>query len=331
MIRRSLFSALALLLASTVSAQNNTIRGKVRSSTGAVVNNAIVELRIGGGGMIGQTVTRNEGDFAFSNLVSGEYEIAVTMAGFEPAVQTARFNLASNLNFMETIRVEVIINPKSPAAPAAPGTSFAQDVPRPARAAYEKALARLQEGKSTEAVALLTEAIKQFDDYFDAHFALGKELFRAGKDDEAIKALERARQINDREAAVYHVFGLVMLKQQKFSVADYAFSEATRLNPNVALFHFYRGQTLIEMAARESDLPRRAANLGEAEKELNAAWELSEKRLNAVYLQRSRIHERRGNKEAAALELEKYLRAEPEAKNAAAIRQAIRTLRGKNK
>jgi len=61
---------------------------------------------------------------------------------------------------------------------------------------------------------------------------------------------------------------------------------------------------------------------------LERAWELSDKRLNDVYVQRARIYERRGNKEAAARELEQYLRAEPEAKNAAAIRQAITTLRG---
>jgi tetratricopeptide (TPR) repeat protein len=243
----------------------------------------------------------------------------------------ARFNHPPNKNFTEIIHVEVTIKPKPEAALASPGTSFAQDVPKPARAAYEKAMARVREGKFEEAITLLNEAIAQFKDYFDAHFALGKELFRTGKDNEAIQSLERARLINDREAAVYHVFGLVMLKQQKFSAADYAFSEATRLNPNIAISHYFRGQTLIEIAARESDESRRAASLDEAEKELSSAWELSGKRLNAVYLQRARIYERRGNKEAAALELEKYLKAEPDAKNAAAIRQAIATLRGNKK
>src|SRR5215216_4847579 len=88
---RRLLSAIMLILLSAISAsaQNNMIRGKVRSSNGSTVNNAIVELRVGGGGMIGQTVTRNDGDFAFSNLIAGEYEVAVTLAGFEPTVQMA--------------------------------------------------------------------------------------------------------------------------------------------------------------------------------------------------------------------------------------------------
>ena len=50
-----------------------------------------------------------------------------------------------------------------------------------------------------------------------------------------------------------------------------------------------------------------------------------------VYRQRARIHERRGNKEAAARDLENYLKAEPEAKNAEAIRHAIAKLRGEKK
>ena len=177
----------------------------------------------------------------------------------------------------------------------------------------------------------LREAIAGFNDYFDAHFALGKELFREGKDDEALEALERARQINDRQDAVFYMFGLVMVKQRKYVIAEYAFREATRLNPNNVASRFYHGQTLIEIAIRESDLRQKAADLTTADQELNRAWETSEKRLSAVYLQRARIHEVRGEKEAAARDLEGFLKAEPGAKNAAAVREAIARLRGANK
>src|SRR5262245_35829494 len=101
MKRQTLVMVFALLLVSgePALAQNNTIRGKVRSPNGVTVNNAIVELRIGGGAMISQTVTRNDGDFAFSNLNSGEYEVAVTIAGYEPTVQMARFNQGDRMGF----------------------------------------------------------------------------------------------------------------------------------------------------------------------------------------------------------------------------------------
>jgi tetratricopeptide (TPR) repeat protein len=316
-----------LILSATALAQSNTLRGKIRSTNGVTVNNAIVELRIGGGGMLSQTVTRNDGDFAFSGLAPGEYEVAVIIAGYEPAVQLARFNQSGRMDFSEVINIEILIRPKKENVLGAPGTNFAQEVPKPARLAYERAIARFREGKQEEAVVALREAISNFNDYFDAHFALGKELFRQGKDAEALESLERARQINDRQDAVYYMFGLVMMKQGKFAVAEYAFREATRLNANSVLSHFYHGQALIELAVRSDDERQRNIDLSAAEKELDRSWEDSDKKLVDVYLQRARIHERRGQKEAAAVDLENYLKAVPEAKNGASIRAAITKLR----
>jgi tetratricopeptide (TPR) repeat protein len=333
MKRHTLLTVFALVLISggTAFAQSNQLRGKVRAPNGVTVNNAIVELRVGGSAMIAQTVTRNDGDFAFTGLATGEYEIAVTMAGYEPVVQMARFNQSGRMDFSEVINMEILIRPRKENVLSAPGTNFAQDVPKPARLAYEKAAARMRDGKPEEAVAALREAIANFNDYFDAHLALGRELFREGKDDEALEALERARQINDRQDSVYHMFGLIMLKQGKFAVAEYAFREATRLNGNSAAAHFYHAQALIELAVRSNDERQLNTDLGAADKELDRAWETSEKPLTAVYLQRARIHEKRGQKEAAAVDLESYLKAEPEAKNGTTIRAAIAKLRGANK
>ena len=320
----------ALMSCTAVFAQSNQLRGKVRATSGVTVNNAIVELRVGGGGMISQTVTRNDGDFAFTGLAAGEYEVAVTIAGYEPVVQMARFTQSGRMEFSEVVNIEINIRPRRESVISAPGTSFAQDVPKPARLAYERAGSLLRDGKPDDAVAALREAIASFKDYFDAHFALGRELFRQGKDNEALEALERARQINDRQGAVYHMFGLIMMKQGKFAVAEYAFREATRLNGTNAVSHFYRAQALIELAIRGNDERQRETDLSAADKELDRAWESSEKRLTAVYLQRARIHESRGQKAAAAADLESYLKAEPEAKNGAAIRAAISRLRGGN-
>jgi tetratricopeptide (TPR) repeat protein len=337
---RNLVYALAVMLSATAAlaqsnaqynSQNNMIRGKVRAADGTTVNNAIVELKLNGGAMLGQTVTRNDGDFAFTGLQPAEYEIVVTIAGYEPAAQVARFSQSERMNFYEVLNVEVIIRPRAEPVLGPPGTSFAQDVPRAARAAFEKGMSRLREGKSDEGLRLLGEATTIFNEYFDAHYEMGKELFREGKDEEALKELERARQINDRQYAVYYTFGLVMLKQRKYNVADYAFGEAIRLNANSAPSYYYHGLVLIELALVESEQARRDEKLKEAEKELNRAWEISAKRLYAVHLQRARIYERRGDKQAAARELESYLKAEPDAKNAAAIRAAIAKLRSDTK
>jgi len=232
------------------------------------------------------------------------------------------------MNFMQVVTVEIIIRPKPDAAPPAPATLFAQDVPKPARAAYEKAAAKLREGKPAEAIELLRVAIAEFSDYFDAHFALGQEMYRAGRDNEALEELERARQISDRQDAVYHLFGLIMFRQKKYALAQRAFREAESLKPNNPAAYFHRGMALVELGINESG-EQRDNDFNEALHELDRAWELSDQRMSEVRLQRARVYERRGDKPAAARELEAYLKAEPDAKNAAAIKAAIAKLKGK--
>ncbi len=320
-----------LLVAVAAAAQNpnNMIRGKVRSTSGAPLNNAIVELHDAGGALLSQTVTRNDGDFAFLRVIPAEYQITVTVSGFHTAAQRVVFTQSSSSNFYEVLNVEIIAQPVKDNAAGATGVSFAQDVPKAARAAYEKAVMKLREGKAEEGVTFLREAIGIFNQYFDANFALAKELYRTGKDQEALEAVERARQVNEREGAVYQLFGMIMLRQRKFQVAEFAFREAIRFNANLTAAYLFHAMALIELAIRAKDKKELSETLADAEKALNRAFELSSKRLPEVYMQRARIYERRGDKEAAAVALEDYLKAEPNAPNAAMIKQAIEKLRAK--
>lgn len=335
MSKRSTLALTALLLLPMAGfAQNSMLRGKVRGSDGAVVNNATVELRGSTGAVIGQAFTRNDGDFSFSRLAPGEYEVFVTMSGYEPAMQlvglrdSMRVTGASDV-ISEVVTIEVVLRPRAEPALGPPGSSFAQDVPKAARAAYVKGVSKIREGKSDEGIAFLREATAEFRDYFDAHLALGFELYKLGKDSDALEALERARQINDKGAAVYYSFGMVMVRQQKFRAAEYAFGKAAELNDSHVNAHFNHAVALIEVALRTKNPSEVKTVLANADRELDRAWDLSGKRLNTVFLQRARVHEERGNKEAAARALENYLKAEPDAKNGAAVKEAIAKLREK--
>src|SRR5262249_33529214 len=191
----------------------------------------------------------------------------------------------------------------------------------------EKGIQLLAEGKSDDAIVSLRRATELYAEYFNAYYALGAAYYRTEKMDEAIKVLEKARQINDREGALYHLFGLVMLKQRKFTVAEYVFKQASGLSPANAASHYLRGLALIELGVQEKDAAERERDFTDAERELAAAWDLGNKRIPQVYLQRARIHEVRGQRQAAATDLEAYLKADPESKQAPAIRQAIIRLR----
>jgi len=335
MSKRSTLALTALLLLPMAGfAQNSMLRGKVSGSNGAVVNNATVELRGSAGAVIGQVFTRNDGDFSFSRLRAGEYEVHVTMSGYEPSIQmvelrdSMRVSTSSDV-VTEVVNIEIVLRPRAEPALAAPGTSFVQDVPRVARVAFLKGISKIREGKSEEGIASLREATAEFGDYFDAYLALGFEFYRLGKDSDALEALERARQINDKGAAVYYTFGMVMVRQQKYRAAEYAFGKAAELNDGHVNAHFNHAVALIEVALRTKEAIEKKSVLANADRELDRAWDLSGKRLNTVFLQRARVHEERGNKEAAARALESYLKAEPDARDGAAVREAIAKLRAK--
>ena len=309
---------------------NDTIRGKVRSAAGSTVNNAIVELRVQGGAMIGQTVTDTDGDFEFPNLVAGVYEIAVNAMGFNPVVQRAEFNHTPDENFEETLNVEVVVTPREDRILGTPGTSFAQNVPKEARNAYEKALAKLSDRKTDEAIVLLTHATEVYNEYFNAYYSLAAVYYATGKLDDALKDLERARQINGRDSSVYQLFGMVMLKEGKLMVAEYAFKQSAEFDPTRPAPHFYRGYTLAGLASQEQK-DQTSRDLTQAEKELNLAWDLSNKRLFQCHVQKARIYQMKGDNGAAISELQEYLKEAPNEKDAADIRKVLETLQSQTK
>src|SRR5262249_53995803 len=123
---RNVTALAALLLLPIVGlAQNSMVRGKVRASDGTALNNAIVELRESGGALVGQVLTRNDGDFQFGQLGAGGYEVIVTMSGYLPGrevveVRGSRRQLPPDV-VNETVTVEVTLRPRPDAPLCAAG------------------------------------------------------------------------------------------------------------------------------------------------------------------------------------------------------------------
>jgi tetratricopeptide (TPR) repeat protein len=212
-------------------------------------------------------------------------------------------------------------------------SSFRQEVPSAASGVFGRAMAMSKAGKGELAQTLLKEALKIYPDYFDAHLALGNELFRAGRLQEAMTEFERARSINPKDDQVYLSVGLVMMQQKRYDVAAAIFADAALLNTSEPLHPLMRGIALVRQATAiqqpdsKSSEAERDALFKKAEAALARASDLSGGKLPEVYLYRALIYERRGERERAALELEQYLQLNPLVENAGAIREAIRKLR----
>jgi Tfp pilus assembly protein PilF len=338
-MKQGVLSIFVILISLTVVAatrpQGHNIRGKVRSSFGQAMPRVLVELQTGNGAPVSQTVTNNEGDFYFGGLGGNSYNVIVSAPDYNPASERVEFvRRVEGDEPGETRVIELILTLKAGEPVASPKITFAQNVPKAARDSLDQAMRFLREAKSQEAIAALEEAIKLFPDYFDAHFTLANELIKQEQLDRAITELEHARRINPKESRVHQAFSLVLTKQRKFATAAAVLGQAAQLNPNDPQILLMRATALIEHGAtfdpsksREAAVERARA-FSMAEKDLAQAYEVSGKKLSAVHLQMARIHEKRGNLQRAADELEQYLRLTPDAKNAQAIRDAIKKLRG---
>lgn len=312
----ALFLAAIPSSASSQSPDGNTLIGKVRTESGHVLANVLVELQTGNGVLITQTVTTNEGDYAFSGLAGASFVLVVNDPNHDPFSERVELTRTASTRPGQMVRIDIILTPKKKNASARPAVVFHQDVPERALRAYRHGVRLITERKSDEGITALRDATKIMPRYFDAHFALGLELFRLHRLTEAIQELEQARSINPRDGRLYHTFGLVLYEQRNYVTAATVFEAAERFNPTNAEAHLMRGAALIE-----------TGRLKEAEDEITRADQISSHKLAIVHLHMARVYEKRGDRRRAADELESYLRQNPGVSNASAIREAIRSLR----
>ncbi|HQU81602.1 MAG TPA: TonB-dependent receptor [Pyrinomonadaceae bacterium] len=82
-----LFKALLFcLFATPIFAQNSAISGKITDQNGSVVSGATVKVK-NSSGSAKTTVSNSNGEFEFSNLTNGDYQITVEKTGFEKLSQ----------------------------------------------------------------------------------------------------------------------------------------------------------------------------------------------------------------------------------------------------
>ena len=332
-ILTSLSFVLLACIASTAYSQGHTIRGKIRNSLGTNVGRVSVMLERNGA-LIDQTVSNNEGDFSFTGLTDTSYTLVISAPDYNPATDSVEFVRSTAADQPgETRTIEITLIAKGGVRPARAGLTFVQDIPKSARAAFESGIKAARENRVPEAVSAYESAIGIFPDYFDARLVLANELAKQGKFQEAIKHLDEARRVNPNDDRVFDLFARIMMQQRKFAVAARIYAEAARLNPADALYLLAEGTALVEQASSiDASQSKAAADertfvFTEAEKVLLEALRLN-KQLADVHLQLARVYEKRGERPRAATELEQYLKKAQNVKNAEAIRQAIKTLRG---
>jgi len=326
---------LFLLTSSAVLAQGiQTIQGRVISPGGGAPAQSVRVTLTLSGRPVYETFTDLNGHFNFTGVQSGTYEI--TAEGDDVNFETTRVTIeVSSFGGSQQFSQDIQLRPPrgKPIVAAGVINAFVQDVPKAAAQAFEQGQKLDREGKRAEAVLKFREALRIFPSFFEAHLTLGNHFVKDGMFKDAIDELDRAREINPNDDRLYQSFALIMIAQQNYRMAFAVLSEATRLNPKNPANPYMNGVAHLEYAAAIDPSQSESAKkdfdkaLEDAERFLLSADDLSGHKLAEVHLQLARIYEKRGASARAANELEEYLKKSPDAKNAEAIRDAIKKLR----
>jgi Tfp pilus assembly protein PilF len=322
---RLALACLALLLsASAARAQgSNTIEGRVALPSGAQPSQPVrVRLTLSGRPVF-ETFTDLSGRFSFPGLRAGTYQLTAEGDGRSFESTTVRVDVVAFGGAGQTFTQDIQLRAKADDAAAAPaGTIAAEEidpgVPDAAKERYRRGLKSAAEDKPEDAVKLFQEALKEHERFYAAAAALGAQLSKLGRYEEALAAYRKAGELKPERAEPYVGVGVALVGMKRYD-------EGIRM---------LRG--VVEL---DRDLPAPYLSLGYAEmmtgdyraseEHLLRALELGRAALAHVYL--ANVYEQTGEFARAASQLEAYLKENPDSPQKESVRAALDKLRKRAK
>jgi Flp pilus assembly protein TadD len=310
----------------------NSISGMVMGPDRRPVADAYVELMSEYNVQVGQRQrTDSSGRYNFRGLNEGRFRVRVlsTSSDYEEQTQEVVIQNAVRqlpgggtiVSGFESVQLDFTMRLRKPRGgeppKSAPGTVFAQVPPEPARRAYEQAVADLDVKRDDAAgLAGLKKAVELFPTYYDALLRLGTEQLRRQAYADALAALNKAAEVNPRGYAALYGRGVAQHYLKRHADSAESFRRAAELNPGSINSQIWLGMTL-----------RLAGQPAQAEAALRRALQLAASPVPEVHWQLALLYHQQRRFNEAANELEQFLKASPDARDAAQIRNLIRQFR----
>jgi tetratricopeptide (TPR) repeat protein len=269
----------------------------------------------------GSTVTDNDGNFTFSNIPAGNYNITVK-ATSEYESDNEALTIARDTNFGQTFNISFFLR--------APGVKKSKEnptnnpllvnVPKEALKKYNNAAESVKKNDLKAALALLDEATTAYPDFALAYNEKGVLLLRQNELDKALEAFAKAIQVKPDYLDAKLNFGFTLLNQKDYSKAEVVLRDVLKEKSDSPAANMYLGIVLIglkkideaEASFKKTISIKGGENMAQAHRYLGG-----------IYIQK------KNNTEAVA-ELEKYLQLAPKAPDAEKIKTTIADLKKKS-
>ncbi len=269
---------------------------------------ATLEISQSGSAAHSPVISGMDGGFLFRGLEEGEYVISAKKSGFNSTSVT--------VSVVRTGGPEVTISlrrtaPAGAASPGGPISAHQLQVPKKARAAYEKGHRLLEEENNPGgSIAAFEKAVKEYPGYYEAYTELGVANNRVAKFPEAEASLKKAAELSDgKYLQPLYVLADVYNSQGKYQEAEPWARQAIAVD-NSAWNGF------LELARSQVGLKRTS----EAETSALQARDLAPQ-TPQVYLVLANVHALQRNYQAAVQDLDAYLKLEPDGQRSDAVRR----------
>lgn len=295
------------------------LRGRIYTPDGKPLENRTVSVSLFGATtpFVNDALAQG-GQFRFSKLLPGSYMVAVYVPGLGETRQTVEVarSLADSRG-----RVEVKIVLREPRTRVVRGGAVSVrelSIPAPARTEYQRALKALSGRQVETAIGHLEKAVELAPNFVEAVNHLGTIHYQTRQ---YARAEEYFRQALEQDGNAYEPLvnlGGTLLNLHRYEEALPINRHATLARPDDALAHSQLGLNLFALGDHDNALNH-----------LNRAKKLDPAHFSFPQLTLAEIYLRKGDREAAAAELEEFVRLHPDDPSAAKIREGIAKLRQK--
>jgi tetratricopeptide (TPR) repeat protein len=307
--RHALLLLLITISANALHAQgDNMVAGYVREEgTNVPIAAATLEISRSGGETNASVISGITGEFLFHGLQDGEYVISARKNGFASA------SITVHLTRTGAMEATIMLRRAAPAGAGNPGgpiSSHQLQVPKGARAAYEKGRKLLEdENNPAASIPEFEKAVKVFPSYYEAYTKLGIASYHLGKVPEAEGSLKKAVELSDSKfVEPLYLLADLYNSQRKYQDAEPLARQATALdNSNWnSFFELARSQVGLKQASEAETNALRARDLAPQNPQ--------------VYLVLANVHVLQQKYQAAVQDFDAYLKLDPDGPSSGAIR-----------
>lgn len=291
------------------------IRGTLRdASTNRGADGIKVDLREAGGATVETTFTGNSGEFTFTEVGSGTYEIAVLEVGYQPINQQVSVD-----DSVFGLQLWLRKTNDQPGSRNATVSVRELSIPRKAHEYMLKGVNLLyQKSDYRGSIDQFQRAIKEYPGYYEAYGQMAVAYLELGDSSNAEEALKESIDVSQQHySEAYFALASLYVDANRFGDAEPLARKGAELDDASWKGHF-------ELACSLYGLDRSA----EAETEARMAAERQPENAE-TYLLLANIHIRLHNYSAVIADVDTYLKLQPNgehADQARHLREQIKTI-----